>query len=104
MTLSIRHHRALRLALFVTLLGGTSATVHLLLNAGSECRTDSDCEPGQQCMKVVLPHPSGVHRFITPKVCETPCETDRDCPVGHACVMVDHGPGPDPFCLKTRPK
>lgn len=90
-----------RTTLCAAVLVGLCVLLYLLSGAGSECRTDSDCAPGQQCMTVTLPEPSGIHRFISPKACETPCRKDSDCPRGYECRMVDHGPGPDPFCLAT---
>lgn len=77
--------------------------VGLLMGSGSECATDSNCAPGQQCMIVTHPNPSGLEMFFAQRVCRIPCHSDSDCPAGHECWMVDHGPGPGPFCMKASP-
>lgn len=64
----------------------------------SKCRSDSDCSADRQCMAHTFDHHSWLRILFAYKTCEITCGPNGECPSGYECVIVDHGPGPGPFC------
>jgi len=81
-------------------LAAVATALGLYFGSYGECRADSDCAPGNECMAWSFESRPWWARGMTYRTCETPCHRPEDCPRGYECLTIDHGPGPKAHCRK----